>query len=60
MRAPAVHRQRRPVRPPDDARCPRPGRTSFPLVDYELMGVVNVTPDSFSDGGAFDEPADAY
>src|SRR3954449_2760659 len=23
------------------------------------MGVVNVTPDSFSDGGAFDEPADA-
>jgi dihydropteroate synthase len=28
-------------------------------VDYELMGVVNVTPDSFSDGGAFDEPADA-
>jgi dihydropteroate synthase len=28
-------------------------------VDYELMGVVNVTPDSFSDGGAFDDPADA-
>jgi dihydropteroate synthase len=28
-------------------------------VHYELMGVVNVTPDSFSDGGAFDEPADA-
>jgi dihydropteroate synthase len=28
-------------------------------VHYELMGVVNVTPDSFSDGGAFDDPADA-
>jgi dihydropteroate synthase len=26
---------------------------------YELMGVVNVTPDSFSDGGAFEDPADA-
>jgi dihydropteroate synthase len=26
---------------------------------YELMGVVNVTPDSFSDGGAFDDPAAA-
>jgi dihydropteroate synthase len=38
----------------------RSGRAgTFPPVDYELMGVVNVTPDSFSDGGAFDEPADA-
>jgi dihydropteroate synthase len=26
---------------------------------YELMGVVNVTPDSFSDGGAFEDTADA-
>jgi dihydropteroate synthase len=26
---------------------------------YELMGVVNVTPDSFSDGGAFEDAADA-
>jgi dihydropteroate synthase len=26
---------------------------------YELMGVVNVTPDSFSDGGAFDDAGDA-
>jgi dihydropteroate synthase len=26
---------------------------------YELMGVVNVTPDSFSDGGAFEDPAAA-
>jgi dihydropteroate synthase len=28
-------------------------------VHYELMGVVNVTPDSFSDGGAFEDAADA-
>jgi dihydropteroate synthase len=26
---------------------------------YEIMGVVNVTPDSFSDGGSFEEPAAA-
>ena len=26
---------------------------------YAIMGVVNVTPDSFSDGGAFDDPVDA-
>ena len=26
---------------------------------YEIMGVVNVTPDSFSDGGRFDDPAAA-
>jgi dihydropteroate synthase len=26
---------------------------------YEIMGVVNVTPDSFSDGGAFDDAAQA-
>jgi dihydropteroate synthase len=28
-------------------------------VPYALMGVVNVTPDSFSDGGAFDDPVAA-
>jgi dihydropteroate synthase len=28
-------------------------------VPYEIMGVVNVTPDSFSDGGAFDDSAQA-
>jgi dihydropteroate synthase len=28
-------------------------------VPYEIMGVVNVTPDSFSDGGAFDNAAQA-
>jgi dihydropteroate synthase len=26
---------------------------------YSIMGVVNVTPDSFSDGGAFDDPVSA-
>jgi dihydropteroate synthase len=26
------------------------------MVQYAIMGIVNVTPDSFSDGGAFDEP----
>lgn len=26
---------------------------------YELMGIVNVTPDSFSDGGAFQDPVSA-
>jgi dihydropteroate synthase len=26
---------------------------------YQIMGVVNVTPDSFSDGGAFDDPSAA-
>src|SRR4051794_16502688 len=26
---------------------------------YEIMGVVNVTPDSFSDGGQFDDAQDA-
>jgi len=30
-----------------------------PTSAYELMGVVNVTPDSFSDGGAFLDPATA-
>jgi len=29
------------------------------MVRYELMGVVNVTPDSFSDGGAFSDAAAA-
>jgi dihydropteroate synthase len=28
-------------------------------VSYEIMGVVNVTPDSFSDGGAFDDAQQA-
>src|SRR5215210_234250 len=29
------------------------------MVRYELMGVVNVTPDSFSDGGSFEDAAQA-
>src|SRR3954447_16988930 len=29
------------------------------MAAYEIMGVVNVTPDSFSDGGQFDEARDA-
>ncbi len=37
------------VRPPLDERFPRPA----------VMGVLNVTPDSFSDGGRFVAPADA-
>jgi dihydropteroate synthase len=28
-------------------------------VNFEIMGVVNVTPDSFSDGGQFDDAAQA-
>jgi dihydropteroate synthase len=28
-------------------------------VEFAIMGVVNVTPDSFSDGGQFDDPAQA-
>ena len=32
---------------------------SVQAVHFEIMGVVNVTPDSFSDGGAFDAAEDA-
>jgi dihydropteroate synthase len=34
----------------------RPGDTSVMLVTTKLMGVVNVTPDSFSDGGLYLDP----
>ncbi len=27
--------------------------------DFQIMGIVNVTPDSFSDGGQFNTPEDA-
>ena len=44
------------------ARTPQPdhrgwtdGLASAEVSDYVIMGVVNVTPDSFSDGGAFDD-----
>lgn len=33
-------------------------RTSAPI-GAEVMGILNVTPDSFSDGGLFEDPADA-
>jgi dihydropteroate synthase len=35
------------------------GRFSLPLSRPLIMGVVNITPDSFSDGGRFLDPADA-
>ncbi|MHC4786723.1 MAG: dihydropteroate synthase, partial [Planctomycetota bacterium] len=35
-----------------------PGRT-LGLQEPRLMGVLNVTPDSFSDGGAYQDPAAA-
>ncbi len=42
------------------ARVPRPclqaGRFSLPLERPLIMGVLNVTPDSFSDGGSFFDP----
>jgi dihydropteroate synthase len=49
----AAGRRRRdtlaPMRPPLEERFPRPS----------VMGVINVTPDSFSDGGVHSDPADA-
>ena len=45
----AIHSYARAVRPPFEERFPRPS----------VMGVVNVTPDSFSDGGVHLDPADA-
>jgi hypothetical protein len=41
-------------------RPPLPRRpVAFNAVDFAIMGVVNVTPDSFSDGGQFDDAAQA-
>ncbi len=37
----------------------RAGRFALPLAHPLIMGVVNVTPDSFSDGGKFLHPAEA-
>ncbi len=37
----------------------RCGRFELPLVHTLVMGVLNVTPDSFSDGGEFENPAAA-
>jgi dihydropteroate synthase len=43
-------------RPAQVLRC---GRFSLSLARPLIMGVVNVTPDSFSDGGRFVDPATA-
>ncbi len=39
----------------NDLTAPRPDFAAMPLSDVAVMGVVNVTPDSFSDGGSFAE-----
>src|SRR3954466_8667540 len=66
-----VHRRARratstPSCPPAGPRHPRldhPGRIrsswTYPWAMFAIMGVVNVTPDSFSDGGQFDDAAQA-
>src|SRR5689334_24082952 len=59
MHTPAGHRQRRPLRPPAMRATRRADALGSPPVAYELMGVINVTPDSFSDGGMFDDAASA-
>jgi dihydropteroate synthase len=41
------------------ARIWRCGRFELPLERPLVMGILNVTPDSFSDGGSFDDPAAA-
>jgi dihydropteroate synthase len=47
----------RAARPADAAA--RPADAAVPAPDFTLMGVVNVTPDSFSDGGRFLDPGRA-
>ncbi|MGC9420215.1 MAG: dihydropteroate synthase [Rhodovulum sp.] len=48
---------------PDDVRAaltrPRPALAGLTMDRPRLMGILNVTPDSFSDGGRFDAPAAA-
>ena len=39
--------------------APRPALAGLALDAPRLMGILNVTPDSFSDGGRFDDPAAA-
>jgi dihydropteroate synthase len=45
-----------PLPPPPDANAWRCGRFVFDLGRPLIMGIVNVTPDSFSDGGRFFDP----
>jgi dihydropteroate synthase len=47
------------VREPAPKRIWRCGRFELPLDRPLVMGILNVTPDSFSDGGSFDDPAAA-
>ena len=47
------------VTPPAEPRSWRCGRFELALDGPLVMGVLNVTPDSFSDGGRFDDPAAA-
>ena len=47
----------RPPESPSSLSGGRPCEHCPPV--YEIMGVVNVTPDSFSDGGQFDDADDA-
>ena len=65
-RLPASPLLLRLVATPQTASAHRPPESSSPraagsvnAVPYEIMGVVNVTPDSFSDGGQFDDAAQA-
>jgi dihydropteroate synthase len=51
---PSTGRATLPFEPPRSLRC---GRYSLSLERPLVMGVVNVTPDSFSDGGRYLEPA---
>ena len=57
-RARRRRRRRAGLRPSADDRSARPDRPAGPRL-VVVMGVVNVTPDSFSDGGAFLDPAAA-
>src|SRR3954467_9340543 len=63
-------RPRRPASPPPPPGNRTPRTPAAPSLSssgrpvafkpvYEIMGVVNVTPDSFSDGGQFDDAAQA-
>lgn len=45
-----------PLSPPPDTNAWRCGRFFFDLGRPLIMGIVNVTPDSFSDGGRFFDP----
>ena len=39
--------------------APRPAFAGLPMDRVQVMGIVNVTPDSFSDGGRFLDPENA-